>query len=313
MRVLVTGGTGYLGRAIVRALVARGHEPIVFARHATASGLPGRLIDGDVRDRGAVRHAADGADAICHTAALVSLWRPRPADFDDVNVGGVETMLAAARERGIARVVYTSSFLALPPAGRDSALRANDYQRTKADARDVVKRAAAAGSPVISLFPGVIYGPGADTEGNLVGRLLRDYMTGRLPGLIGADRLWSFAYTDDVAAAHVTALERGSPGAEYQLGGENLPQMHAFDIAAQALGKRRPRRIPYAVAAAVAAVEETRARLTRRLPLVTRGAVEIFRHDWPLDSGRSVDELNYRVTPLEHGIRATLAALAQRR
>ena len=313
MRVLMTGGTGYLGRAIVRALVERGHEPIVFARRATTSELPGRPVDGDIRDATAVRRAAEGADAICHTAALVSLWRPRPADFDDVNVGGVETMLAAARARGIARIVYTSSFLALPPAGRASALRANDYQRTKANARDVVRRAAADGAPVIALFPGVIYGPGAATEGNLVGRLLRDYAAGRLPGLIGADRIWSFAYVDDVAGAHVSALEHGAAGTEYQLGGENAPQVRAFEIAGRMLGKRLPRRIPYAAAAAVAAFEEARARLTGRMPLVTRGAVEIFRHDWPLDSARSVDELNYRVTPLEHGIRATLGAVAQKR
>lgn len=311
MRVLITGGTGYLGRAIVRAFAARGHEPIVFARRATVSGLPGRLVDGDIRDPETVRRAMDGADAICHTAALVSLWRPRRADFDDVNVGGVQTILAAARVRRITRVVYTSSFLALPPAGGRPALRANDYQRTKADARDFVRREAAAGSPVITLIPGVVYGPGADTEGNLVGRLLREYTGGRLPGVVGADRIWSFAYVDDVAGAHVAAAERGTPGAEYQIGGENVPQMRAFEIAAEILQKPLPRRIPYAAAAAVAAFEELRARLTGRAPRVTRGAVQIFRHDWPLDSARSVDELNYPVTPLEHGIRAALAAFTR--
>ena len=80
MRVLVTGGSGYLGSAIVRALAARGHEPIVFARRASAAGLPGRSVDGDVRDRTAVRRAAEGVDAIVHTAALVSVWRPRTLD-----------------------------------------------------------------------------------------------------------------------------------------------------------------------------------------------------------------------------------------
>jgi nucleoside-diphosphate-sugar epimerase len=311
LRVLITGGTGYLGCAIVRAAAARGHEPIVFARRATASGLPGTSIDGDIRDRAAVRRAAADAEAICHTAALVSLWRPRAADFDDVNVGGVETILAVARELGIARVVYTSSFLALPPAGRNAALRANDYQRTKADARDLVKRAAAAGAPVLSMVPGVIYGPGGASEGNLVGRLLHDYMRGTLPGLVGADRIWSFGYVEDVAAAHVSAVECGVVGAEYPLGGENVPQLRAFEIAARTLGKPLPRRIPYAAARVVAAVEETRARLTRRMPLLTAGAVQIFRHDWPLNSARSVEELSYRITPLAEGICTTLAAFGR--
>ena len=293
-------------------MAARGHEPIVFARTAGTSGLPGRLIDGDIRDRAALRRAAAGADAVCHTAALVSLWRPRSADFDDVNVGGVETMLAVARELGVPRIVYTSSFLALPPAGRETPLCANDYQRTKAAGREIVRRAAEAGVPVLSLFPGVIYGPGSDTEGNLVGRLLSEYTSGKLPGLIGADRIWSFAYVGDVADAHVSAVERGKAGAEYALGGENVPQMRPFEIASSLLGKPLPRRIPYGAANVLAAFEEARARLTRRMPLLTRGAVEIFRRDWPLDSRRSVDELNYRMTPLDDGIRTTLSAPARR-
>ena len=309
MRVLITGGTGYLGRAIVRAVAARGHEVVVFARRARVSELPGRLVDGDIRDPETVKLAAHGVDAICHTAALVSLWRPRPADFDDVNVRGVETVLAIARDLAIPRIVYTSSFLARPPADRDAPLRANDYQRTKVEALAAVRRRVEAGAPVTSLFPGVVYGPGLDSEGNLVGRLLRDHLRGTLPGIVGADRIWSFAYVEDVAAAHAEAIERGRAGAEYEVGGENVPQMRAFEIAKRLSGRPLPRRIPYAAAALVGAIEEGRARLTRRMPLVTRGAVEIFRHDWPVNSARSVDELNYRITPLEHGIRALVSPL----
>src|ERR1700736_4464473 len=96
MRVLVTGGTGYLGRAVVQALAARGHEPVVFARSATTSGLAGKLVDGDIRDRGALERAAATCSAICHMAALVSIWRRRAADFDDVNVGGLRHVIDAA-------------------------------------------------------------------------------------------------------------------------------------------------------------------------------------------------------------------------
>src|SRR4051812_10986927 len=134
MRVLITGGTGYLGAAIVRSVVRHGHEPVVFARHASQSGLPGRLIDGDVRDRAALGRAADGVDAIIHSAALVSLWHPNPAAFYEINVGGLEATLDVARSLGTSRIIYTSSFLARPPAGHTAALSANDYQRTKAKA-----------------------------------------------------------------------------------------------------------------------------------------------------------------------------------
>src|SRR5437868_740404 len=118
MRVFVTGGTGFLGRAIVRALDAAGHTLVVFARQATRSGLPGRLVDGDVRDAAAVERAAAGCDAVSHSAALVSIWRRRRQDFDDVNVGGLRHVVTAAERHGIRRIVYTSSFLALPPRDR---------------------------------------------------------------------------------------------------------------------------------------------------------------------------------------------------
>jgi nucleoside-diphosphate-sugar epimerase len=302
MRVLVTGGTGYVGRAIVRALDRQGHAPVVFARRASRSELPGRLIDGDVRDRRAIDRAADGVDAICHSAALVSVWRPRPAEFDEVNVGGFQNVVDVCNTRGVERLVYTSSFLALPPAGRPAPIAANDYQRTKVAALELARTAAASGAPIVSLLPGVIYGPGAATEGNLVGRLVRDHLEGRLPGVIGADRQWSFSYVDDVAAAHVAALTRGKPGGEYVIGGENAPQMRIFEILRQRRGRSLPRRIPFGVATAVACVEEARARLSGRPPLLTRGSVEIFRHDWPLDSRPSIAALGYVVTPLEEGL-----------
>jgi len=307
MRVVVTGGTGYLGSAIVRALARSGHTPVVFSRHASDAGLPGDAVDGDVRDRAAVTRAVPGADAVCHAAALVSVWRARPVEFDDVNVEGLRTVLDVCREMRTPRIVYTSSFLALPPAGRSAPLAANDYQRTKARAHAVAQDAAESGLPVISLVPGVIYGPGAGTEGNLIGRLIRDQLAGTLPGIIGADCKWSCAQIDDVAEAHVSAITKGRVGQTYALGGENAPQMRVFEIVRELTGRPLPRRIPYAVAWAGALVEEARARLTGRAPLLTRGVVEIFRHDWSMDSARSLAELSYRVSPLGEGVRALLA------
>ena len=95
MRVVVTGGTGYLGSAIVRALDREGHVAVAFARRASAAGLPGTATDGDIRDAPTVRRAIEGADAVCHTAALVSVWQPRRTAFDDVNVAGLRTVLDA--------------------------------------------------------------------------------------------------------------------------------------------------------------------------------------------------------------------------
>ncbi|HKV98283.1 MAG TPA: NAD-dependent epimerase/dehydratase family protein [Vicinamibacterales bacterium] len=302
MRVLVTGGTGFLGRAIVRAVADRGHEPVVFARQATRARLPGRAIDGDVRDRASFEAAARGVDAICHSAALVSLWRRDPSEFDKINVGGLENAIAIARALKLPRLVYTSSFLALPPPDRTTPIEANDYQRTKVAAHRVAMQARDAGAPIIVLYPGVIYGPGVMSEGNLVGRLLADHRAGKLPGVIGADRVWSFAGVDDVAAAHARAIESAAPGSHYQLGGDNAPQIRAFEILREIEGTAMPRHLPYWLSDLAGAAEELRARVTGRPPLVTRGAVEIFRHDWPLEHADAARDLGLRVTPVTAGI-----------
>ena len=311
MKVLVTGGTGYLGGAIVRALAANGHHPIVYARRATttlAGSLPGTRIDGDVRDRDALLAAARGVDAVCHAAALVSVWQRDPADFDRVNVGGLETAIDVVTTLGIPRLAYTSSFLARPPQGHARALEANDYQRSKVRAREAARAAAGRGVPIVTLIPGVIYGAGADTEGNLVGRMTRDHLAGRLPGVVGASCIWSFSLIDDVADAHVKAIERPEATGEYGVGGENLPQIRLFELLRDITGKPLPRHIPAAVAWAAAWGEEHLRRTGS--PRLTRGTVKILGLDWPVDSTRSVDELSYRVTPLSTGIRTMLEGLA---
>jgi farnesol dehydrogenase len=309
MRVLVTGGTGYLGSAIVRALDRAGHEPIVFARTASSARLPGTAVDGDVRDTRAVTAAASGVDAICHTAALVALWRPDPSEFDAINVGGLQSVLSAARELRLDRLVYTSSFLALPPADSPHALTANHYQRTKVAARDVARRATKEGVPVVTLYPGVIYGPGPATEGNLVGKLMRDHLAGKLPGTIGPERLWSFSFVDDVADAHVAALTRADAKREYVVGGVNAPQQAIYEFLRAARGRPLPRRLPDAIAYAAGIAQEIFSSVARRPPLLTRGVVEIFSHDWSLDSSDAQSDLGLNTTPLADGLGRTLAAL----
>lgn len=306
MRVLVTGGTGYLGTAIVAALAARGHTVVLFGRRVRPAPGIGETVVGDVRDAGAVSAAARGCDAICHAAAYVSI-RHAPAEAEAVNVGGLRHVLAAAAAHGTARVLYTSSFLALPPAGRTSPIEANDYQRTKVAALRVAVDAARSGLPVVIVHPGVIVGPGTRSEGNLVGRLLGDCLRGRLPGIVGARRTWAFSFVEDVAEGHVLALERGRPGENYGLGGHNLPQVALFEWLRARRGTRLPLDLPVPVALVAGALEELRARVTGALPMVTRGAVEIFRYDWPVDSAAAVAELGYHVSSFDHAMSTALA------
>jgi nucleoside-diphosphate-sugar epimerase len=152
------------------------------------------------------------------------------------------------------------------------------------------------------MYPGVIYGPGPMSEGNLVGRQIADHLAGRLPGLLGANRLWSFAWVESVAAAHVAALEHPTPAPSYQVGGPNEPQMRPFEILRRLRGTALPRRLPIWAGYPAALVEESRTALLGHPPKLTRPTVNIFRHDWPLDSSAAQRDLHYTWPTLEDGV-----------
>ena len=319
MKVLLTGGTGFLGKNVARQLVGAGHEVRLLARTTSNLALLPSGIEiarGDVADRPSFEDAARGCQAVMHMAALVKMWVPDAAEFDRVNVGGARNALAAARAAG-ARLVYTSSFIAVGPTGpepvdesrvHDLKRFRNNYERTKALADVIAREAAAGGQDVVLLYPGVVYGPGELTDANLVVKMIRDHLAGRLPALVGpGDRLWSYAYADDVAAAHVAALERGPAGARYFLGGDNVTLVALFARLQKLTGVAPPRHhIPYGVASLLGRAMYLWADLTGAPPELTHEVVDVFREHWAYDSRKAEAELGYRRRGLEDGLRETL-------
>jgi farnesol dehydrogenase len=162
--------------------------------------------------------------------------------------------------------------------------------------------------PLVTLYPGVLYGPGPRTEGNLLGEAIIRHLQGNLPGLVGGGgRRWCFAYIDDVAGGHLAALERGRPGGRYILGGENLPLREVFERLAAAAGVKPPRRsIPYWAAEWAGRWQVLRARCGGPPPEITPDEVEVYRHDWTYSSARAQAELGYAITPFAAGLQATL-------
>jgi farnesol dehydrogenase len=324
LTVLLTGGTGFLGKSVARALAARGHPLRILARETSdLAGLPAavEIVRGDVTDREAMVRAARGCGAVFHMAALVRMWTPERERFDLVNVAGLRHALEAARAAG-ARLVYTSSFIAVGPAGPEPADEAqrhpghgyrNDYERSKAVADGVAAEAAAAGQDVVTLYPGVVYGPGDLTDGNLVAKMVADHMRGRLAGIIGpGDRVWSYAFVEDVAGGHASALERGAAGQRYFLGGDNVTMNELFATLETVAGVPPPRRhIPYSVAAALGLALWSWAELTGHPPPLTHEVVNVFREHWAYSSAKAERELGYRRTPLEEGLRRTVAWLRE--
>ena len=161
---------------------------------------------------------------------------------------------------------------------------------------------------MVILYPGVVYGPGDMTEGNIVARMVADHLNGRLPGLVGrGDRRWSYAFVEDVAEGHALALEKGRAGDRFVLGGENATLERLFQLVHEIAGKAPPRlRIPYAVASAVGRAQWLWAELTGHPPQLTHGEVFVFREEWACDSAKAVRELGYEWRPLAEGLRETI-------
>lgn len=321
--ILLTGSSGYLGSRIAHALVDRGAPFRVLVRSPGKLGLvPAEarceIVAGDLLDRKAVAEAMRGVKQVIHSAALVKMWVRDREDFWRVNVDGLKALLVEADRAGVERVVYTSSFLA---AGASSNVNAseglqnygpysNEYEETKAQALDWLRDTGFAQFPVVALLPGVIYGPGPPTDGNLVGGMMRQYVSGRFPGLLGpGEQRWSFSFIAEVVQAHLAALEKGTPGEEYFLTGDNRSLNDLFDVIGRTTGVSFPvRHISFATGKVFGALEVLRARLFNHRPKLTPGVVEIFKKDWVYSSEKACRELGYHVVPLEEGLQKTMEA-----
>ncbi len=334
MKILVTGGTGFLGRRAVAALAPRHELRLLVRPSASRDGFPAGVgfAAGDVTDRASLAAAMAGQDAVLHAAALVKILAPA-AQFDRVNVGGLDNALAAAEEAGIGRFLYVSSFIALGPTERgpggvldesapaaDPAAGAaggrrwiNDYERTKALADRLARRAAAAGAPVAVVYPGVIYGPGEMTEGNLVVRHVLDLVHKRLPALLGRpERRWCYVHVDDVADGIRRALEQPAFGGRFVLGGENVALGDFYALVEKLTGVAVPtRRLPDGLAKGLGAIQKTFARLTGGTPALTPDLVEVYRHDWAYSSERAKTALGYAPRSIAQGLGETIAWLRE--
>lgn len=219
MKVLVTGGGGFLGKAICKQLVARGHEVRALNRHdypeLKALGVEQRI--GDLRSLDQVATAAAGCDAIVHTAAKAGAWGSL-LDYYETNVRGTDVVLAACEIHNIRRLVYTSS-PSVVHSGKDlngvneSTPYATHflapYPQTKALAE---QRVLAANSPqlaTVALRPHLIWGPG---DPHLLPRILQRSEKGRLRHIGDTPKKIDTVYVDNAAEAHVLALDKLQPG-----------------------------------------------------------------------------------------------------
>jgi dihydroflavonol-4-reductase len=316
-RVLVTGASGFIGSAVTRNLVDRSLEVVTLvepqADIANLDGLPVKQVTGDVRSAADVQGATAGCKAVFHVAALYRFWARDPGDFYAVNVDGTRNVLQAARGAGVGRLVYTSTVGTLGlerVSGDGSADEAafpdvrhlyGSYKRSKYVAEHEVLRAAAEGLSVSLVLPTFPLGPG-DRTPTPTGQLVLDYLNGRVPGYV--DTVLNVAHVDDVARGHVLALEHGTRGRSYILGGENLTLQRLLGELATVTGLPAPRlKVPRALSLAVAAVSETvEGRMLRRHPSIPLEAARMSTSRMAFDDTRARHELGYSSRPAREAL-----------
>lgn len=316
MRVLVTGGTGFIGGAVVRELSGRGHAVRVLARprsdgaREVAAGA--EVVRGELSDVSAVRAALLGCEAVVHCAGRVAF---RPGVLDELriaNVEAVETVLGEALRAGVSRVVYTSStsvlggsrepFLLDDDRPGDAASLTIPYFATKAEGERRARALGARGLKLVVLRPAFVLGPG-DLHGSSAGTLVA-IARRRIHGYVEGGA--SFCDVRDVARAYAEALTRGRPGEVYTLGGHNLTTSAMIAKVCALSGVAPPRRLPYSAAMALAAAEEITAGLQKRRASVTRDLVRASSLYTYASSERAQADLGYRVRPFEEMAKDTL-------
>jgi dihydroflavonol-4-reductase len=316
---LVTGGTGFVGGAVVRALVEQRWDVVALARTEASAGalarVGARAALGHVHNPDSIRRAVTGCDVVFHAAGLNASCLPDPSPLFRVNVEGTRNVLEAAARAGVRRFVHTSSAAVIgEPAGtvgrEDTAHRGwflTAYERSKFDAEGLVlDRGPALGLEVVCVDPASVQGPGR-AEGTA--RLLLAAARGRLP--LAVDAWLSFVDIDDCALGHVRAAERGRPGERYILSGGSVRVRQALRSLRGVTG--RPSRtwfIPGRAVLPAAAMVEVAARALGRTPPVCREVVRAGLHGHRYDGSRATRELGLDYTPLEETLRRTVAWFA---
>jgi dihydroflavonol-4-reductase len=310
---LVTGGTGFVGAHVVRALLESGREVRCLVRPSSRrhnlAGLPVEIVEGDVRDYESVRAAVAGAHTVYHVAADYRLWAKDPQDLYKSNIGGTHNVLHAASEAGVARVVYTSSVAALglrhggTADETTEALRrriVGHYKKSKYDAERVALGWARRGLPVVIVNPSTPIGE-LDVKPTPTGQMIVDFLNRRMPAYV--DTGLNLIDVRDVARGHLLAAEKGRIGERYILGNRNMTLKEILDVLGGLTGLPSPSlRLPHWIPLCAAAVDTAFARVRGRAPRVSLESVRMSTHRMFFSASRAVAELGLPQTPVENAL-----------
>jgi dihydroflavonol-4-reductase len=318
--VFVTGGTGFLGKAIVEGLVAAGRPVRALARSDAAvealAALGAEPVRGDLLDRASLEAGVAGCEVAYHVAGANAFCLPDPSPLYEANVAGSRAVVLAAVAAGVRRLVYTSSAATLGEArgsvgNEDAAHRGwflSHYERSKYEAeRAVLDAARETELEVVCVNPASVQGPGR-TGGTA--RLLLGYLNGTLRSAV--DTRLSIVDIADCTRGHLLAEERGAPGERYVLCGASLTVREGLELLGRVTGlDEQPRFLPPRLALLLAGGVEAVGRVRRGKPSVCREMVRTLLHGHTYDGSKAARELGLAYTPLEETLRRTVAWYVQ--
>ena len=319
MATLVTGGTGFIGAHLVRALLARGDRVRCLARPGSRldnlEGLPVEVVVGDLCDAASLGAAVAGCEVLYHCAADYRLYARDPRELYAVNVEGTRCLLRAAADAGVETVVYTSSVgaLGLEPDGQPAtettpvALERmiGHYKRSKFLGERVAEEFAREGLRVVIVNPSTPVGE-LDVKPTPTGRMIVDFLRGRIPAYV--DTGLNLIDVRDVAHGHLAAAERGRAGERYILGHRNLSLREILGLLSSLTGLPAPRlRVPHWLPALYAAADTAIARARGGEPRVSIESVRMSRYRMYFDAGKAVRELALPQTPVENALERAIA------
>jgi dihydroflavonol-4-reductase len=311
---LVTGGSGFVGRAVVLELLAQGRRVRVLARnpqHPALAGLAVEVALGDLRDPTSLESALTGCSRLFHVAADYRLWVPDPEAMYAVNVEGTRNLLAAARAQWVSRVVYTSTVGALgnpgdgTPGSEATPVSLRDmvghYKRSKFLAEQVALEFAAQGLPLVVVNPSTPVGPW-DWRPTPTGQMIVDFLKGRMPAYLETGL--NLIHVNDVARGHLLAEALGEVGEKYILGHENLSLSQLFQMLAEISGRPAPRvRLPYWPVLALAYVDEFwTGHIRGKKPRMPLTAIRMARKYMYFDNTKALKYLGLTLTPVRQAL-----------
>jgi dihydroflavonol-4-reductase len=319
LRVFITGATGFVGSHVARCYADQGATLRLLTRKTSRleaiADLNAETVQGDLRDPQQLRSALTGCDVLVHVAADYRLWVRDPNEMYAANVEGTRQLLQLARVVGVPRVVYTSSVATMgfrtdgtivdesSPVSLDDMI--GHYKRSKFLGEQEAIQAARAGQHVMILNPTTPIGPG-DAKPTPTGGIIVDFLNRKFPAYV--DTGLNLVDVGEVARAHVLALDHGTPGERYILGGENLTLKQILDRMSAITGLPSPTmKVPHAVAMAFAFFDENiTGRLRGKEPRATVEAVRMGRKMMFASSARAERELGFKVLPVYNALRSAI-------